>query len=114
MQLADLETPALLLDREKLAANIERMRAHLAALGVALRPHVKTAKCIEVVRAALAGQPGEITVSTFVMADLSVCRDSGIALSVLVCVIGHQHTAYHVVEGTNPEIRATWSRCNGW
>jgi D-serine deaminase-like pyridoxal phosphate-dependent protein len=69
MQLADLETPALLLDREKLVANIERMRAHLAALGVALRPHVKTAKCIEVVHAALEGQPGGITVSTLKEAE---------------------------------------------
>ncbi|HET6630736.1 MAG TPA: hypothetical protein VFG91_13245, partial [Woeseiaceae bacterium] len=61
--MTDLETPALVLDREKLEANVERMRAHLAALGGSLRPHVKTVKCIEAVRIALAGQPGGITVS---------------------------------------------------
>jgi D-serine deaminase-like pyridoxal phosphate-dependent protein len=64
-----LETPALLLDREKLARNIERMRSHLRALRVDLRPHVKTAKSIDVVRQALIGQPGGITVSTLKEAE---------------------------------------------
>lgn len=37
-------TPALILDLERLTANIERMRARAAELGVTLRPHQKTAK----------------------------------------------------------------------
>ncbi len=65
----DLETPALLLDQPTFERNIARMRAHLASLGVGLRPHVKTAKSIEVVRRALAGQPGGITVSTLKEAE---------------------------------------------
>jgi D-serine deaminase-like pyridoxal phosphate-dependent protein len=64
MLLSDLETPALLVDRARLARNIERMRSRLAELGVPLRPHVKTAKSVEVVRLAVEGQPGGITVST--------------------------------------------------
>jgi D-serine deaminase-like pyridoxal phosphate-dependent protein len=64
MQLTDLETPALVVDRARLARNIGRMRDRLAGLGVPLRPHVKTAKSVEVVRLAVAGQPGGITVST--------------------------------------------------
>ena len=65
VQLTDLETPALLLDLERLDANVHRMATRLAALGgVAMRPHVKTAKSIDVVRRALAGQPGGVTVST--------------------------------------------------
>jgi D-serine deaminase-like pyridoxal phosphate-dependent protein len=64
MQLTDLETPALVVDRTRLARNIDRMRGRLAALGVPLRPHVKTAKSIDVVRLAVEGQPGGITVST--------------------------------------------------
>jgi D-serine deaminase-like pyridoxal phosphate-dependent protein len=64
MQLTDLETPALVLDRTILDRNLGRMREHLAHLGVALRPHVKTAKSMDVVRRALVGQPGGITVST--------------------------------------------------
>jgi D-serine deaminase-like pyridoxal phosphate-dependent protein len=64
MQLTDIETPALVVDRARLVRNIERMRARLAALGVPLRPHVKTAKSVDVVRLAVEGQPGGITVST--------------------------------------------------
>lgn len=64
MNLADLETPCLLLDPERLERNIERMRERLAEHGVPLRPHVKTVKSIDVVRRALVGQPGGITVST--------------------------------------------------
>lgn len=59
-----LATPSLVLDAGKLGANIERMRRRLAALGVPLRPHVKTSKCLQVVRRALDGQPGGVTVST--------------------------------------------------
>lgn len=69
MNIQNLETPALLLDRERLEHNIEKLRAHLKKLGVALRPHVKTSKCIDVVRLALEGQPGGITVSTLKEAE---------------------------------------------
>jgi len=64
MQLTDIETPCLLLDRDRLERNIAAMRARLADHGVPLRLHVKTAKSIDVVRLALEGQPGGITVST--------------------------------------------------
>src|SRR5471032_598393 len=67
--LAELETPCLVLERGKLVANIARMRAHLAKLKVALRPHVKTAKSFDVAQLALAGQPGGITVSTLKEAE---------------------------------------------
>ncbi len=62
--LGSLETPALLLDLDRLRANTDMMRSRAAALGVTLRPHVKTAKCIEVALAASGGRPGPITVST--------------------------------------------------
>ncbi|MEE8572621.1 MAG: alanine racemase, partial [Gemmatimonadota bacterium] len=44
----DLPTPALLLDIDVLDANITRMAERAASLGVSLRPHIKTHKCIEV------------------------------------------------------------------
>ena len=69
MQLTDLETPALVLDRSRLDRNIARMREHLTRLQVALRPHVKTAKSMDVVQRALEGQPGAITVSTLKEAE---------------------------------------------
>ncbi len=66
MDLADgrLQTPCLLLDEGRLRANVARMRAHLDRLGVALRPHLKTAKSLDVARIALADPAGPATVST--------------------------------------------------
>src|SRR5437868_14668675 len=69
MQLADLPTPCLVLDRTILLRNSERMAKGLARHGVPLRPHMKTAKSMEVARLVLAGQPGGITVSTLAEAE---------------------------------------------
>jgi D-serine deaminase-like pyridoxal phosphate-dependent protein len=62
-------TPSLLLDAQRLDANIARLQKHLALLGTPLRPHVKTAKCAEVARRAIANQPGGIVVSTLAEAQ---------------------------------------------
>ena len=67
--LESLETPALLLDVDKLDANCRRMRDRLRPQGVLLRPHVKTAKCVEVARRALDAPTGAITVSTLAEAE---------------------------------------------
>ena len=69
MQLTELETPALILDRSKLDRNLQRMSAHIRGLRGVLRPHVKTAKSIDVVRRALRDTPGSITVSTLKEAE---------------------------------------------
>ncbi len=68
-RLADLATPCLLLDRAKLARNIEIMAAAVGRHGVALRPHMKTAKSVDVARLATARQSGGITVSTLAEAE---------------------------------------------
>ena len=64
MNLHDLQTPCLVLDRTILARNIATMAAASARLGVALRPHMKTAKSIDVARMALEAGAAGITVST--------------------------------------------------
>ncbi len=69
MKLADLPTPALVLDRAALAANCQGMAARAAKLGVRLRPHMKTAKSAEAAKVATAGQFGGITVSTLAEAE---------------------------------------------
>ena len=69
MKLIDLPTPCLVLDRGILTRNIETMAATLARLNVPLRPHMKTAKSIDVARLATRGQPGGITVSTLAEAE---------------------------------------------
>lgn len=67
--LASLETPCLILDRGRLERNAARMTARFAGSGLRLRPHMKTAKSIDVARIALAGNFGGVTVSTLKEAE---------------------------------------------
>jgi len=61
----NLETPRLLLDRARLERNAARLRARCAELGVRFRPHIKTAKSVEVAHIAHGGGTGgKLTVST--------------------------------------------------
>lgn len=62
--IAELETPCLLLDRGRLLRNVEGMLARCRDLGVALRPHVKTPKSLDIARLTHGGGIGPITVST--------------------------------------------------
>jgi D-serine deaminase-like pyridoxal phosphate-dependent protein len=67
--LATLDTPCLILDAARMQRNIARMQAHVAALGVTLRPHLKTAKSIEVAHAVMASPAGPAAVSTLMEAE---------------------------------------------
>ena len=69
MTLESLATPALLLDRNRMSANVARMDAALAGRGVDLRPHLKTCKSAEVARAMTRGWSGAVTVSTLKEAE---------------------------------------------
>ena len=60
----DIPTPSLILDRAILRRNLKRMSDRLREAGVVLRPHLKTAKSIQVGRMAVEGHEGRITVST--------------------------------------------------
>lgn len=63
-QIENLGTPSLILDLARVRRNAERMSARATALGVRIRPHVKTHKCVEVAKIQTAGHDGGITVST--------------------------------------------------
>lgn len=69
MSLHKPETPLLVLDRTRLARNTARMTAKFKKIGVRLRPHMKTAKSIDVARLALEGNFGGIMVSTLKEAE---------------------------------------------
>lgn len=64
MLIEELPTPALILDLDRVERNCARMAERAAALGVKLRPHLKTAKSVEVARMATAMNARGITVST--------------------------------------------------
>jgi D-serine deaminase-like pyridoxal phosphate-dependent protein len=69
MTLVELDTPALVLDRTILSRNVGAMARRARTLGVRLRPHMKTAKSVQVARMALGGGHGPITVSTLKEAE---------------------------------------------
>ena len=89
MKIADLPTPSLVLDRRALARNIEAMDRAVSRHRVSLRPHMKTAKSIEVARMVLGGHTpdspagtrrasaasGGIVVSTLAEAEYFVGHD---------------------------------------
>jgi D-serine deaminase-like pyridoxal phosphate-dependent protein len=68
-ELSQLDTPCLVVDRTKVAANVARLRARLEKHGVPLRLHVKTPKSPKAVALALAGRKAPITVSTLKEAE---------------------------------------------
>jgi D-serine deaminase-like pyridoxal phosphate-dependent protein len=69
MRLQDLPTPSLILDRSKLLANLARMRKAVGRHPVGFRPHLKTAKSVDVAHLAFGGGVGPITVSTLAEAE---------------------------------------------
>jgi D-serine deaminase-like pyridoxal phosphate-dependent protein len=75
VKLDDLPTPCLVLDRGILQRNLDTMARAVARHNVALRPHMKTAKSIDVARMALANphvRTQGITVSTLAEAEYFV------------------------------------------
>ncbi|MFQ6047177.1 MAG: alanine racemase [Gemmatimonadales bacterium] len=66
----DLPTPALLLDLNVMEANLSRMTKRAEGLGVALRPHIKTHKCIEIAERQRALGATGIAVSTLYEANV--------------------------------------------
>ncbi len=75
MRLADIPTPALVLDRRVLLRNIAAMHRAVSRHGVALRPHMKTAKSIDVARLALGATSTGIAVSTLAEAEYFLGHD---------------------------------------
>jgi len=68
--LAQINTPAAVIDMVQMARNIDRMQARMNALGVRFRPHVKTSKSVDVVRLQTQAGACGITVSTLKEAEL--------------------------------------------
>lgn len=67
---ASIDTPALVVDVDRVDAAIERMATAMAERGVALRPHAKTHKSIEVGRRQIAAGAVGLTVGTIGEAEV--------------------------------------------
>jgi D-serine deaminase-like pyridoxal phosphate-dependent protein len=70
LTLAEIQTPALVLDRDQMRRNIALMAQAIGRSGARLRPHVKTHKSVDVWHdVCAAGGTGGITVSTLAEAE---------------------------------------------
>lgn len=70
-------TPYLAVDRDVLDLNIAAMSASARARGIALRPHAKTHKCVEIARRQLRSGAVGLTVAT--VGEAEVFADAGCA-----------------------------------
>ncbi|WP_168915814.1 alanine racemase [Microcella flavibacter] len=70
------DTPFLVVDVELLEQNLAGMAAHARRLGLALRPHAKTHKTVEIARRQLAHGAVGLTVAT--VAEAEIFADHGI------------------------------------
>lgn len=73
--LEQVPTPALVLDLDRLESNLAHMSERAEALGVSLRPHVKTHKCPEIARLQVEHGARGLTVST--LEEARVFADAG-------------------------------------
>jgi D-serine deaminase-like pyridoxal phosphate-dependent protein len=70
LRLDNLQTPALVLDEQKMMRNINRLADHIKGTGVSLRPHLKTVKSVDAARRILSDDLGPATVSTLKEAEI--------------------------------------------
>lgn len=73
---AHLDTPAVVVDRQRLDANIERLQRDMDRRGIALRPHAKTHKSVRIARLQLAAGARGLTVGT--LGEAEVFASAGI------------------------------------
>lgn len=64
-----LDTPFLLIDKQKLLTNLDRLRHRIEGLGADLRPHFKTMRALEAAPYLLPNKTSPITVSTIKEAE---------------------------------------------
>ncbi|MEI6246157.1 MAG: alanine racemase [Acidobacteriota bacterium] len=77
MQLSDLRTPFAFVDSNRLRANINAMAERARAAGVALRPHAKTHKSIEIAKMQI--EAGAIGICCAKLGEAEVFADAGVA-----------------------------------
>jgi len=86
MNMDQIDTPALILDKSRLERNAAAMTERVRDLGVNLRPHLKTAKSADVARIATQGNFGGITVAT--LREAEYFFDNGFSdMTYAACVV---------------------------
>jgi D-serine deaminase-like pyridoxal phosphate-dependent protein len=72
----DVDTPAVVVDIDRLQRNLERWQEHCDAVGLANRPHVKTHKSLEIARRQMA--LGAVGITCQKLGEAEVMADAGL------------------------------------
>lgn len=73
---SELETPCVLIDIDRVEANLKRAQAHADARGLALRPHIKTHKLPRFARRAV--ELGAVGITVQKLGEAEVMADAGL------------------------------------
>ncbi len=102
---ADLPTPALLVDLDRLDSNIAKLQAAVSAAGKQLRPHAKAHKCLEIARRQVAA--GAVGACVATLPELELMTGAGIGVLLTTPVASSVKTdriAAKVREGANVRV----------
>jgi D-serine deaminase-like pyridoxal phosphate-dependent protein len=106
LPVAELDTPALLIDLEDLQHNIDRMAGHLRDRGVAWRPHAKAFKCPPI--AHRLRRAGAIGVTVAKVSEAEVMAAAGIDdILIAHLVVGPSKAARLAALQYQAEVKAT-------
>jgi D-serine deaminase-like pyridoxal phosphate-dependent protein len=88
----ELETPSVLIDLDRMQANITRMQAHCQQHGLKFRPHVKTHKIPEIAQMQIAA--GAVGIACQKLTEAQVFIEEGIGdIQIPYNIVGPQKTA---------------------
>lgn len=92
MHVDDLETPSVLIDLDRMTANINKMQRHCNDLGLAFRPHIKTHKIPDIARLQL--EAGAVGIACQKVSEAEVFVDAGItSIQIPYNILGARKTA---------------------
>jgi D-serine deaminase-like pyridoxal phosphate-dependent protein len=92
MNVYDLETPSVLIDLERMGANITRMQAYCNEHGLAFRPHIKTHKIPDIARMQI--EAGAVGIACQKVSEAEVFTSAGINnVQIPYNIVGPQKTA---------------------
>lgn len=84
-----IPTPALLIERSRLEANLAGMQSRANVAGVALRPHTKTHKCVEIAK--LQRDAGARGITVAKASEAEVFAEAGFKdIRIAYCVVGRE------------------------
>jgi D-serine deaminase-like pyridoxal phosphate-dependent protein len=101
-----LDTPRVVVDLARVAANIEQLQSEMDRRGIALRPHAKTHKSVAVARMQLAAGARGITVGTLGEAEVFVGAGiDDVFLAYPIWAGGPKAERLRAIHATSPRMR---------